>query len=370
MLDVEDAEWLSVSLVGCCSSGDGEPEDLEADVEECAERRFERRGSLKSFGGAIVVVGVVDEICLSLSPRAYLGSRRLEISHEGRRCLLVQIRANNSLKPRNYFDRFVLSAASAHLSPLIMSGRSKHDELAADDDDDFSTIKGAGADHSFSDGEDDANEEWLAQGDYSSRLEEILSDDEPGDNDGLVFSDDEDDSEGFVYSGKDADMSLASYQEQLRDVLDGDMTSDDEISERAFTTGEHSFASVTHPADVSIEVSSPQVRAQHMPFLAPLTCSSGRSLVRPERFNFVGYPPNLAAFKNVVSGILWIKVNQVSEATFLASWRFKTAFRNAHASTITLGFCLKLHHGSQSRLSVSISDFWSFSSFFQLKSLR
>ncbi len=74
-----------------------------------------------------------------------------------------------------------------------------------------------------------------------------------------------------------------------------------------------------------------------MPFLAPLTCSSGRSLVRPERFNFVGYPPNLAAFKNVVSGILWIKVNQVSEATFLASWRFKTAFRNAHASTITLG---------------------------------
>lgn len=140
-----------------------------------------------------------------------------------------------------------------------MSGHSAGD----DDDDDFSTIKGHDADHSFSDDEDDANEEWLKQGDYSSRLEEVLSDDQHSDSDEFHYEgeDDDEEEESFVYSGKDGDASApqASYEEQLRDVLEGDLDSDDEIPHNAFATGDHSFASMSHHADVSIEVSSPQV---------------------------------------------------------------------------------------------------------------
>lgn len=154
-----------------------------------------------------------------------------------------------------------------------MSGHSTHSEATDDDDDDFSTIKGHDAERSFSDDEDDTNEEWLKQGDYSSRLEEILSDDQHSDSDEFHYDDgeDDDDDEGFVYSGKDVDAPRASYEEQLRDVLEGDMDSDDEIHGNAFATGDHSFASVSHHADVSIEVSSPQVRVLSSLFLASIT---------------------------------------------------------------------------------------------------
>ena len=103
----------------------------------------------------------------------------------------------------------------------------------------------------------------MKQGDYSSRLEEVLSDDQHSDSDEFHYEggDDDEEEEGFVYSGNDADDGApqTSYEEQLRDVLDGDLDSDDEISPNAFATGDHSFASVTHHPDVSIEVSSPQV---------------------------------------------------------------------------------------------------------------
>lgn len=64
VLDDDDAperpEWASESLVGGGGndvvSGEGEPDDLDVEVDEWAERRLERRGSLGDSGGAIVDV--------------------------------------------------------------------------------------------------------------------------------------------------------------------------------------------------------------------------------------------------------------------------------------------------------------------------
>lgn len=68
-------------------------------------------------------------------------------------------------------------------------------------------------------------------GDYSTRLEELMSDMEDGPNgDGHEGDEGEDDDEGgFVYSGVDAAPS-GGYREQLRDVLGPDHE-DDELDE-------------------------------------------------------------------------------------------------------------------------------------------
>ena len=58
--------------------------------------------------------------------------------------------------------------------------------------------------------------------DYSARLDEILSDDEELEN---AAGEDEDE-EDFFYTGKDASGTPTGYQEQMRDVLDGDHDSD------------------------------------------------------------------------------------------------------------------------------------------------
>lgn len=59
-------------------------------------------------------------------------------------------------------------------------------------------------------------------GDYSTRFEELMSDDgEDGEHvngSGHEDDDDDDDEEGFFYSGLDAN-PLGTYREQLRDVL-------------------------------------------------------------------------------------------------------------------------------------------------------
>lgn len=66
VLDDDDAperpEWASESLVGGGGgndvvSGEGEPDDLDVEVDEWAERRFERRGSLGDSGGAMLDIG-------------------------------------------------------------------------------------------------------------------------------------------------------------------------------------------------------------------------------------------------------------------------------------------------------------------------
>ncbi|GJE92724.1 WD40 and Vps8 domain-containing protein [Phanerochaete sordida] len=63
-------------------------------------------------------------------------------------------------------------------------------------------------------------------GDYSTRLEELMSDDEPSDDRGQEDEDEEDEGEGFFYNGVDAEPS-GTYREQLRDVLGPDHEDDD-----------------------------------------------------------------------------------------------------------------------------------------------
>lgn len=55
-------------------------------------------------------------------------------------------------------------------------------------------------------------------GDYSARLDEILSDE--GGYESAAAEDDDD--EAFLYTGKDASEVTGGYREQLKDVLDGD----------------------------------------------------------------------------------------------------------------------------------------------------
>jgi vacuolar protein sorting-associated protein 8 len=69
------------------------------------------------------------------------------------------------------------------------------------------------------DGQDDGH-----LGDYSTRLEELMSDDEG--HSGDQEDSDDDEGERFVYSGVDAEPA-GTYREQLRDVLGPDHDDDD-----------------------------------------------------------------------------------------------------------------------------------------------
>ncbi|KAJ3548648.1 hypothetical protein NM688_g5266 [Phlebia brevispora] len=72
--------------------------------------------------------------------------------------------------------------------------------------------------------EDDAQDDH--GGDYSARLEELMSDDEEHPSNVNGAEHDEDDEEGFFYSGVDA-KPLGTYREQLRDVLGPESDLDD-----------------------------------------------------------------------------------------------------------------------------------------------
>ena len=63
-------------------------------------------------------------------------------------------------------------------------------------------------------------------GDYSTRLEELMSDDELS-NGRDQADDDEEEEEGFFYTGVDAESS-GTYREQLRDVLGPEHEDDDD----------------------------------------------------------------------------------------------------------------------------------------------
>ncbi|THU95630.1 hypothetical protein K435DRAFT_723399 [Dendrothele bispora CBS 962.96] len=71
----------------------------------------------------------------------------------------------------------------------------------------------------FSDNEDNDEHEFDEHpGDYSTRMEELFEDEEDGPN-AHIDGDDSEDEEGFIYTGADADVSITSYRDQLRDVL-------------------------------------------------------------------------------------------------------------------------------------------------------
>lgn len=111
------------------------------------------------------------------------------------------------------------------------------------DDDDFSTIKQRRPSDavSFSENADEEEDEWHAKGDYSSRMEEIFSDEEEASEEegGLVlhFDDDGDEEDsGFLYTGKDADINNGGYQHQLKGILESEIDSDEEILNRSFVS--------------------------------------------------------------------------------------------------------------------------------------
>ncbi|KAF5370704.1 hypothetical protein D9758_002023 [Tetrapyrgos nigripes] len=97
----------------------------------------------------------------------------------------------------------------------------------------------------FSDNEDDDEHEHEHTGDYSTRMEELFEDEEDQNLD-IHHDDDSEDDEGFIYTGADADVSIVSYKDQLRDVLgpehesEADSTEDAREVERSLIVeGEH-----------------------------------------------------------------------------------------------------------------------------------
>lgn len=95
------------------------------------------------------------------------------------------------------------------------------------DGDDFSTIRNRVRSSSGSVNGNVPDEDWTAHGDYSSHMEEILGDDNDSEDGASAGLGDEGEDEGFLYTGKDAEFPAGGYQDQIRDVLDGDLSGDE-----------------------------------------------------------------------------------------------------------------------------------------------
>lgn len=102
-------------------------------------------------------------------------------------------------------------------------------------------------------------------GDYSTRLEELMSDDEPSHGHRQEAEDDDDGEEGFFYNGVDAEPS-GTYREQLRDVLGPEHEDDDALDPPEVTPStlrdvqekemfEAAMEDEARPAEVSSDVS-------------------------------------------------------------------------------------------------------------------
>ncbi|KAH8119151.1 lateendosome to vacuole transport-family protein [Phellopilus nigrolimitatus] len=109
-------------------------------------------------------------------------------------------------------------------------------------EDDFSTIRNrtrSGSD-TFSDGEAPDTD---THGDYASRMDEILSesndsDRQDGPEEEVEEEVEEEEEEGFLYTGKDVEESSGGYREQLKDVLDDELDSEEDVYSRGFDLGE------------------------------------------------------------------------------------------------------------------------------------
>src|ERR1700722_10955718 len=83
------------------------------------------------------------------------------------------------------------------------------------DEDQASTIRPTPDDLSDNDDDDDDDDRYAQDGDYSSRIDEFLSEGDVDEGD----DDDDDDDTDFLYTGVDAQLSSETYRDQLRDVL-------------------------------------------------------------------------------------------------------------------------------------------------------
>jgi hypothetical protein len=114
------------------------------------------------------------------------------------------------------------------------------------DDDKASTIRPVSENTSDSDG--DEEDHYLQDGDYSRRIDEILSDGEAEDGD-----EDEDDSDSeFVYTGIDAQLSSETYRDQLKDVLGPDHDDDDANEMDTSLVAESEKLALSDDAQVSV----------------------------------------------------------------------------------------------------------------------
>ncbi|KAH9935787.1 Golgi CORVET complex core vacuolar protein 8-domain-containing protein [Fomitopsis serialis] len=161
-----------------------------------------------------------------------------------------------------------------------MNGTRRHDDL------------------DFSDGEDgDVQDDH--PGDYSARLEELMSDTEEG-SDGHPHDDehgDEDDEEGFVYSGMDA-VPSGGYREQLRDVLGHDHE-EDELDEREVERSlVHDVEEKDHLASLMEDEARPvgpvSDDTPSTPPTPPISVSGAPSPPKPPASNGRGTPSRLS----------------------------------------------------------------------------
>lgn len=108
------------------------------------------------------------------------------------------------------------------MSSSAATASSGSDSVHYDEDDQASTIRQPS--FHLSDVEDLESDDH--EGDYSTRMEELMDDGEDSDTHDAVEIDD-----GFLYTGIDsADMSTG-YKDTLRDVLGPDHDEDDEMAE-------------------------------------------------------------------------------------------------------------------------------------------
>lgn len=95
------------------------------------------------------------------------------------------------------------------------------------------TLKPGSPSLSLNDDDDDDESFQYTEGNYSSRLEEILGD--SNDDAGAELDhDDDDDDEGFLYEGEDAPKDVGDYRSRLADVLGEDMDDEPDILEEHF----------------------------------------------------------------------------------------------------------------------------------------
>ncbi|KAJ3575088.1 hypothetical protein NP233_g1320 [Leucocoprinus birnbaumii] len=112
-------------------------------------------------------------------------------------------------------------SSSGNNSPFIYPSESHELRFSDSDEDDVGHNN------------DKAEDSFLAGGDYSSRMEEILDGDDDEEEDGNEFkldSDDEDVEEGFLYTGVDAAEGTAAsnYKARMREILGQDDMTDEE----------------------------------------------------------------------------------------------------------------------------------------------
>jgi hypothetical protein len=115
----------------------------------------------------------------------------------------------------------------------------------------------------------DDDEEFIYNGDYSSRMDEILSDGSKSDSSDAGVEDEDD---GFVYHGADAEPQGA-YRDQLRAILDAEHN-DDELEEQEVAKALHANQLDTpHIGSARVAVSAVPIQATWADIDSPKTCS-------------------------------------------------------------------------------------------------